>query len=40
MKKIILEIMAEVFSILGIATREIERGGISKCSLRKYVAAD
>ena len=40
MLEIIIQIMAEVLSILGIATKEIKRGRISKYSLYEYVAVD
>ena len=40
MMDIIVQIMAEMLSILGIATREMKQGRISKCSLYIYVAID
>ena len=40
MMDIIVQIMAEMLSILGIATKQINQGRISKCSLYKYVAID
>jgi hypothetical protein len=36
MMDIIVQIMVEVLSILGIATKEIKQGQISKCLLYKY----
>ena len=38
MMNIIIQIMVEVLSILGIATKELKQGRISKYSLYKYVA--
>ena len=40
MMDLIVQIMAEMLSILGIATKQINQGRISKCSLYKYVAID
>ena len=40
MMNIIIEIMAEVISVLGIATKEIKRGRISKYLLYECVAVD
>jgi hypothetical protein len=40
MMDIIIRIMAEVLSILGIAMKEIKQGRMSKCLLHKYVAID
>ena len=37
MMNIIIQIMVEVLSILGIATKEIKQGRISKYSLYQYV---
>jgi hypothetical protein len=39
MMDIIIQIMVEVLSILGIAAKEIKQGRISKHSLYKYVTA-
>jgi hypothetical protein len=39
MMDIIIHIMVEVLSILGIATKEIKQGRISKYSIYKYVTA-
>ena len=36
MMNIIVEIMAEVLSVLGIATKEIKQGRMSKCLVYKY----
>ena len=36
MMNIIVEIMAEVLSVLGIATKEIRQGRMSKCLVYKY----
>jgi hypothetical protein len=38
--RIIILIMVEVLSILGIATEEIKQGRISKYSMYKYVTVD
>jgi hypothetical protein len=38
MTNIIIQIMVEVLSILGIATKEVKQGRISKHLLYKYVA--
>ena len=40
MMDIIIQIMVEVLSILGIATKEIQQGRISKCLLYKYENVD
>jgi hypothetical protein len=40
MMDIIVRIMAEVLSILGIAVKEIKQGRMSKYFLYKYVVAD
>jgi hypothetical protein len=40
MMEIIIQIMVEVLSILGIATKEIQQGRISKCLLYKYENVD
>ena len=40
MTDIIIEIMIEVISILGIATKEIRQGRISKYSLHRCIAVD
>ena len=40
MTNIIIEIMIEVISILGIATKEIKQGRISTYSLYKCIAVD
>jgi hypothetical protein len=40
MMDLIVQIMAEMLSILGIATKQIKQGRISKSSLYKYVAID
>ena len=40
MTNIIIEIMIEVISILGIATKEIKQGRISKYSLYRCIAVD
>ena len=37
---IIVQIMVAVFSILGIATKEIKQGRISKYSPYKYITVD
>ena len=40
MLDIIIQIMVEVLSILGIATKEIKQGRISKYSMNKYFTVD
>jgi hypothetical protein len=40
MTSIIIQIVAEVISILGIATKEIKQGRISKYSPYRYVTVD
>jgi hypothetical protein len=40
MLDIIIRIIVEVFSILGIATKEIKQSRLSKCSLYKYIIVD
>ena len=40
MMDILVQIIVEMLSILGIATKEIKQGRISKYSLYKYVAID
>ena len=40
MMDIIVQIMVEVLSILGIATKEIKQSRLRKCSLYKYIAID
>ena len=40
MMDILVRIMAEVLSILGIAMKKIKQGRMSKYSLHKYVAVD
>ena len=40
MMNIIIEIMAEVIFVLGIATKEIKQGRISKGLVYKFVAVD
>jgi hypothetical protein len=40
MLDIIIQIMVEVLSILGIATKEIKQGRMSKCLLYKYCNVD
>jgi hypothetical protein len=40
MMKIVTQIIVEVLSILGIATKEIKQSRISKYSFCKYVAVD
>ena len=40
MMGILVQIIVEMLSILGIATKEIKQGRISKYSLYKYVAVD
>jgi hypothetical protein len=40
MMDIIIQIMVEVLSILGIATKKIKQGQISKCSIYRYVTVD
>jgi hypothetical protein len=40
MMDIIVQIMAAGFSILGIATKEIKQGRISKYSQYKYITVD
>jgi hypothetical protein len=37
---IIIQIMVEVLSILGTATKEIKQSRLSKCSLYKYITVD
>ena len=40
MMDIIIQIMVEVISILGIATKEIKRSRISEYSMYKYITVD
>ena len=40
MMDIIVQIMVEVLNILGIATKEMKQGRISRCSTYKHVAVD
>ncbi len=40
MMDMIIQIMVEVLSILGIATKEMKQGRLSKYSLYKYVRVD
>ena len=40
MMDIIIQILVEVLSILGIVTKEMKQGRISKYSADKYVAVD
>jgi hypothetical protein len=40
MMNIIVQILVAVFSILGIATKEIKQGRISKYSLYEYMTVD
>ena len=40
MMNIIVQMMVEILSILGIATKEINQGRISKCSVFRYVTVD
>ena len=40
MMDIIVQIMVEVLSILGIATREIKQGRMSEYSVYRYVTVD
>jgi hypothetical protein len=40
MMNIIVQIMAEVLSILGIATKEINQSRLSKYSLYKHITVD
>ena len=40
MMNITVQIMVEVLSILGIATKEIKQSGLSKYSLNKYITVD
>jgi hypothetical protein len=40
MMDIIIQIMVEILSILGIATKEVKQSRLSKYSLYKYTAVD
>jgi hypothetical protein len=40
MTDIIIQIIVEVFSVLGLATKEIKQTRIGKCSLYRCVAVD